>query len=101
MKKQILTFLNKLENENVDKKELLDKISFYQHERLIHLIVTCLVAISAILFTLMGLLLNNYLLLIISIILFILFTFYIIHYYFLENSIQKMYLYYDKKKDDK
>lgn len=98
MKKQILTFINKLENERVDKKELLDKISFYQHERLIHLIVTCLVAISAILFTFMGLLLNNYLLLIISIILFILFTFYIIHYYFLENSIQKMYIYYDKIK---
>ena len=98
MKKQILTFLNKLENERVDKKELLDKISFYQHERLIHLLVTILVAISAILFTFMGLILDNYLLLIISIILFILFTFYIIHYYFLENSIQKMYLYYDKIK---
>ena len=98
MKKQILTFINKLENERVDKKELLDKISFYQHERLIHLLVTILVAISSILFTFMGLLLNNYLLLIISIILFILFTFYIIHYYFLENSIQKMYIYYDKIK---
>ena len=98
MKKQITDYLKYLENNKVDKKELIVKISFYQHERLIHLIVTCLVAISAILFTFMGLLLNNYLLLIISIILFILFTFYIIHYYFLENSIQKMYLYYDKIK---
>ena len=98
MKKQINDYLKYLENNKVDKKELIVKISFYQHERLIHLIVTCLVAISAILFTFMGLLLNNYLLLIVSIILFILFTFYIIHYYFLENSIQKMYLYYDKIK---
>lgn len=98
MKKQINDYLKYLENNKVDKKELLVKISFYQHERLIHLIVTCLVAISAILFTFMGLLLNNYLLLIVSIILFILFTFYILHYYFLENSIQKMYLYYDKIK---
>lgn len=98
MKKQINDYLKYLENNKVDKKELLVKISFYQHERLIHLIVTCLVAISAILFTFMGLLLNNYLLLIVSIILFILFTFYILHYYFLENSIQKLYLYYDKIK---
>lgn len=98
MKKQINDYLKYLENNKVDKKDLLVKISFYQHERLIHLIVTCLVAISAILFTFMGLLLNNYLLLIVSIILFILFTFYILHYYFLENSIQKMYLYYDKIK---
>ena len=98
MKKQINDYLKYLENNKVDKKELIVKISFYQHERLIHLIVTCLVAISAILFTFMGLLLNNYLLLIVSIILFILFTFYILHYYFLENSIQKMYLYYDKIK---
>ena len=98
MKKQINDYLKYLENNKVDKKELLVKISFYQHERLIHLIVTCLVAISAILFTFMGLLLNNYVLLIVSIILFILFTFYILHYYFLENSIQKMYLYYDKIK---
>ena len=98
MKKQINDYLKDLENNKVDKKDLLVKISFYQHERLIHLIVTCLVAISAVLFTFMGLLLNNYLLLIISIILFILFTFYILHYYFLENSIQKLYLYYDKIK---
>ena len=98
MKKQINDYLKYLENNKVDKKDLLVKISFYQHERLIHLIVTCLVAISAILFTFMGLLLNNYLLLIVSIILFILFTFYILHYYFLENSIQKLYLYYDKIK---
>lgn len=98
MKKQINDYLKYLENNKVDKKDLLVKISFYQHERLIHLIVTCLVAISAVLFTFMGLLLNNYLLLIISIILFILFTFYILHYYFLENSIQKLYLYYDKIK---
>ena len=98
MKKQITDYLKYLENNKVDKKELIVKISFYQHERLIHLIVTCLVAISAILFTFMGLLLNNYLLLIVSIILFILFTFYILHYYFLENSIQNMYLYYDKIK---
>lgn len=98
MKKQINDYLKDLENNKVDKKDLLVKISFYQHERLIHLIVTCLVAISAILFTFMGLLLNNYLLLIVSIILFILFTFYILHYYFLENSIQKLYLYYDKIK---
>ena len=75
MKKQINNYLKYLENNKVDEKELLVKISFYQHERLIHLIVTCLVAISAILF-----------------------TFYIIHYYFLENSIQKMYIYYNKIK---
>ena len=51
MKKQINDYLKDLENNKVDKKDLLVKISFYQHERLIHLIVTCLVAISAILFT--------------------------------------------------
>lgn len=77
-------------------KEHLIQISFFQHERLIHLIVTVTfallemiaVSMSVISFTLgSGLLVLALLILLIP---------YIRHYYILENEVQKMYGQYDK-----
>ena len=70
------------------------KISYFQHERLIHLMVTLFFALFLLLsigplfllpvdFTITGLLLTA--------IFFGLTVGYVFHYYFLENSVQKMY----------
>jgi len=77
-----------------DVEDLYKKITFFQHERLIHLIVT----MFFVLFTLVFLVLcfKNTLFLIPTIILLIMIVFYILHYYFLENSVQKLYKIYDK-----
>ena len=77
---------------DVDKKvlaqQLLVRIGFYQHERLIHLIVTMSFAI----FFLLSLILvsiNAYFLAL-SVLLLVLLVPYIAHYYFLENSTQEL-----------
>lgn len=79
-----------------EKAELLVQIGFFQHERLIHLIVTALFAIMTILAFLLavtqfelwtGVLLALLLVLLIP---------YIRHYWLLENGTQKLYQYYDK-----
>lgn len=77
-------------------KEHLIQISFFQHERLIHLIVTVtfalleviVIALSVVSFTIgVGLLAFMLLILLIP---------YIRHYYILENEVQKMYGQYDR-----
>lgn len=79
-----------------EKTELLIQIGFFQHERLIHLIVTVLFALMTILVFLVavtnfelwtGVLLALLLVLLIP---------YIKHYYLLENGTQKLYRFYDK-----
>lgn len=67
------------------------KITYFSHERLIHLIVTVLFAILEILSILS--LLNDPLLAeaILSVMFLVLLIPYVMHYYFLENSVQKMY----------
>lgn len=79
-----------------EKAELLIQIGFFQHERLIHLIVTVLFALMTILVFLVavtnfelwtGVLLALLLVLLIP---------YIKHYYLLENGTQKLYRFYDK-----
>lgn len=78
------------------KDELLIQITFFQHERLIHLIVTALFALLAMMVLVWvavdftpaaALLLLLLLLLLIP---------YIRHYYILENGTQKLYQYYDQ-----
>ncbi|MEE5989115.1 MAG: hypothetical protein V3G41_00410 [Lachnospiraceae bacterium] len=80
----------------------LDHISFFQHERLIHLLVTILFAILtfAVFFVMLFTMLSGESL---SIGLFVLFIAlmillipYIRHYYLLENGVQKMYKQYDE-----
>jgi len=72
----------------------LRKIKFFQHERLIHLLVTLFYAIFSIIFTYF--IYYNKLFILVSLITYISLIFYIFHYFFLENSIQYMYKQYDK-----
>lgn len=97
MKKDLENYLKELETKKVDKEKLLIKIGFYQHERLIHLIVTCLFAVVTFITLFMLIMYPNIGLLLLLIILLSLLVPYIFHYYFLENSVQKLYKFYDKK----
>jgi len=100
MKKEMKKYLQYIENTyqktDVDKEqlaqELYKRIGFYQHERLIHLIVTMSFGV----FFLLSLLLItvNISFVILSVLFLVLLVPYIAHYYFLENSVQKLYTYY-------
>ena len=95
MKKKILNYMKELENsKSINTKDLLVNIKLFQHERLIHLIVTVFVGLATILFFGIGLLTDNLFFIVLALITLILFAFYILHYYFLENSVQKLYDYY-------
>ena len=104
MKERILNYVQEtdkiIERQEKITKERLDyhliQIKQFQHERLIHLIVTIFVGTLAILFLLFGLLIENIGLLIAFLGLLCLFIPYILHYYLLENNVQKMYYQYDK-----
>ena len=78
------------------KAEHLVQLGFFQHERLIHLIVTVLFAVlefMAFLFTLIAPGIGTILLVFVVLVLLIP---YIRHYYLLENEVQKMYVQYDR-----
>lgn len=106
MKKRILDYrmkIDRLLNDGDEKinwnkvlEEHLVQISFFQHERLVHLIVTVLVAIVFIICFGIAMIAEAYQMFIPAIMLFILFIPYISHYYLLENEVQKMYEQYDK-----
>ena len=71
----------------------LTKISFFQHERLIHLLVTLFYALLLIVFMALGTL--SFMFYFISLIISIFLIFYIIHYFRLENGVQYLYKQYD------
>jgi len=75
-------------------KEFEIKIGYFQHERLIHLLVTLTFAILQI-FTIFAVLVISYPMnlsfVVMTILILCLLTGYIMHYYLLENSVQKMY----------
>ncbi|MBR1876752.1 MAG: hypothetical protein IJ805_06570 [Lachnospiraceae bacterium] len=106
MEKRILNylkFLEKLEIDTLDdkdlqmlKEEVPYPIALFQHERLIHLIVTVTFA-SLTVAGLLGACFSGELLLAVLTMLFLILLIpYIRHYFILENSVQKMYTYYDK-----
>ena len=74
---------------------LLVQIQFFQHERLIHLIVTVTFALLTIISVLAYLFLLQDGVAILIILLLVLLVPYIRHYYILENGVQKLYEYYD------
>lgn len=76
--------------------EMLKRIEFYQHERLIHLIVTMSFAVFFLLSLMMYFSLRQIGLMLLTVLLLIMTIAYIKHYYFLENSVQKMYKFYYK-----
>lgn len=75
---------------------LLKRIEFYQHERLIHLIVTMSFAVFFFLSLMMSLSQQQIGFTLLTVIFLVMTIAYIKHYYFLENSVQKMYKYYYK-----
>lgn len=102
MKLKLENYIKKTEkdikNNKVNKDELLIVTKFFQHERLVHLIVTFFVGISSILFLIGFLLVENIYLFVLFLITLCLFIPYIFHYYYLENGTQKLYeLYLNKR----
>ena len=85
---------------NVDEviDEHLIKISFYQHERLVHFLVTMLFAIMFLITFLYSLKNTDLGIILLDLMFFILLVPYIFHYYKLENSVQYMYKQYDELK---
>ena len=102
MKKYLYNYINEIENKlkkdnnKNDINELINKISFFSHERLVHLIITLFFALISIIFTVVCFYYYNYLLYVIAIVLYIMLMFYIVHYYRLENGVQYLYKLYDK-----
>lgn len=76
--------------------EHMDKISFMQHERIVHFLVTMLFAVLLAIFMSAMIFSENMMLLVLVTIILVLLGFYIKHYYFLENTVQKMYKVYDE-----
>lgn len=84
-------------------REMLVQIGFFQHERLLHLIVTVLFAFLTIFTMTAACFLDNcyygMLFCLLSVVCMILLVPYIHHYYVLENSVQKLYEIYDAIRD--
>ncbi len=101
--KNYLTYIDGILAEDKDSgrewdKEIerhLTQIQFYQHERLVHLIVFALVAVCTVMCILAFIIKGEIVLLPLIIMLFVLLIPYCMHYYFLENSVQRMYDQYD------
>lgn len=88
---------DKIKEKNVTEKDIenhLIKIEFFQHERLIHLLVTLAYGIflflSVIIFT------QIWIFIIVIYIALIFLLFYVRHYFFLENNVQYLYKQYDQ-----
>ena len=77
-------------------KEHLTQIGFFQHERLIHLIVTVTFALLEMLAILLSVIADSLFSLLLPVVILILLVPYIRHYYILENEVQKMYVQYDR-----
>ncbi|MDR2105013.1 MAG: hypothetical protein LBP51_04580 [Deferribacteraceae bacterium] len=98
MKKEIISKLNwavaLIESKTATEADIEDLqrwISYFQHERLIHLIVTVFVGLADILSVLLLFYTALYPAIALTVLLTILFSFYIAHYYTLENNTQKLY----------
>ncbi len=105
MKKEISAYLEFVKQHIKEKnisgeflEMLLTRIKFYQHERLIHLIVTMTFAVMTVLSFFMLLTAGGTAAVLLSILFLCLTVPYVMHYYFLENSVQALYkLYYEAK----
>ena len=108
MKKRIINYRLKTDNllANPDKiskeewkkilQEHLTQIGFFQHERLVHLIVTVTFAILTMMSIIASIMISNPMLLVLTLLFLVLLVPYIMHYYTLENEVQKMYNQYDE-----
>ncbi len=102
MKKYIKDYINELEtklNENKkftekEKMILKEKIMYFQHERLIHLLVTLFYAIFTLIFIFLSILFPYFIIPCFMVIIFLIL--YVRHYFFLENAVQYLYKLYDR-----
>lgn len=106
MKKRILTYRRRIDDllqqntTDTDWQEVLAEhlvqVGFFQHERLVHLLVTLAFAI----FTLIGIfavfLTGEPVAAVLTLLFLVLLVPYVMHYYLLENEVQNMYAQYDK-----
>ena len=91
---------DKIKEKKVTEKDIenhLIKIKFFQHERLIHLLVTLFYAVFLFLSVIISL--KVWLFLIILYLALIVLIFYVRHYFFLENHVQYLYKEYDQMKN--
>lgn len=111
MTKKIRTFIKRIERaleENAPdtdwkklEAEMLTKIGFFQHERLVHLIVTMtvgVVCVMSILAVFIADAASVQMLVLIGLFLVLLVP-YMVHYYNLENGVQELYQQYDKVRE--
>lgn len=86
------------EIENIEKlkEELLTEIGFWQHERLIHLLVTFLFALLTMAVFIVILFYQKISMLVLFAVLLALMIPYIRHYYILENGVQTLYTFYEE-----
>ena len=106
MGKRMKNYLNQIDKQmqgelsaddkKVLKENLLVQIGFFQHERIIHLIVTVTFAVITILSFLCFLIFRRLLLAVFLLLLLALLIPYIRHNFILEKGVQKLYEYYDK-----
>ncbi|MBR2523016.1 MAG: hypothetical protein IKE53_01090 [Clostridiales bacterium] len=96
---EVGSFVSSMDNREVQElrtflEEFEKKISYFQHERLIHLLVTLTFALLEI-FTIFAIFILPYpaslIFAVMTVLILCLLTGYVFHYYLLENSVQKMY----------
>lgn len=95
---EMLAKKDKLTKEELSalREEHLIQIGFFQHERLIHLIVTVLFALMEIISLFMVVVTGQVATIVLTFMILVLLAPYIRHYYILENGVQKMYSQYDE-----
>lgn len=104
MRKYLGDYVKEIDKKIKDKKiteqdieNHLTKIQFFQHERLIHLLVTLFYGVFVFLSVIISF--KTWLFLIILYLALIILIFYVRHYFFLENHVQYLYKQYDKMKN--
>lgn len=99
MKQYLYDYIKEIDSQlnnkktNYDIENHLIKIKFFQHERLIHLLVTIFYALIFLIFMALGFV--HYIFFSIATILLVILLFYIVHYFRLENGVQYLYKQYD------
>lgn len=88
-------FKKMLDSDGTDLEKLmnyhLEQIRFFQHERLVHLIVTVLFALCVVMSLIAAFITHSLAFIILAVALLVLLVPYISHYYFLENQTQALY----------
>ena len=106
MRKRLMTYRRRIDDllesndPDLDWDAIIDEhlvqVSFFQHERLVHLLVTLAFALMELASAVAAVLLPQPVIGVLALLLLVLLVPYIVHYYFLENETQKLYAQYDR-----